>query len=287
MAFVPKKETGGRVDLVSGYTTKQVAELIGIKSDAVRHYVRRSLLHPARGERGEYRFSFQDVVLLRTAKGLIDAEVSIRKIYRSLLKLKSDLNQVQSLSSLKIFATGEVVLVQESDQLWEVESGQRQMEFDVEVPREEVAKIKAQDGLIKSPEALDTDEWYNVGLDLEEVDPERAPEAYRQAIKLDPRNADAHVNLGRLYQLDGQLKYAKRHYQMALDSRPEHQLANYNMGTIFDELDELTQASDYYERAPEVPDAHYNLARIKEIEGDEISAQRHMKEYQLLIDEEV
>jgi len=74
---------------------------------------------------------------------------------------------------------------------------------------------------------------------------------------------------------------------MALDSRPEHQLANYNMGTIFDELDELTQASDYYERAPEVPDAHYNLARIKEIEGDEISAQRHMKEYQLLIDEEV
>ena len=59
------------------------------------------------------------------------------------------------------------------------------------------------------------------------------------------------------------------------------------MGTILDELDELTQASDYYERSPEVPDAHYNLARIKEIEGDEISAQRHMKEYQLLIDEEV
>ena len=107
-----------------------------------------------------------------------------------------------------------------------------------------------------------------------------------QPIKLDPRNADAHVNLGRLYQLEGQLKYAKQHYQMALNSRPEHQLANYNMGTIFDELDELTQASDYYEKAPEVPDAHYNLARIKEIEGDELSAQRHMKEYQLLINNE-
>ena len=250
---------------MTGYTTKQVAELIGIKSDAVRHYVRRELLFPDRGERGEYRFSFQDVVLLRTAKGLIDAEVSIRKIYRSLLKLKTDLARVDSLSSLRIFANGEVVLVQESDQIWEVESGQRQMELDSEVPKEEVANIKAQDGLIKSPKELDTDEWYNVGLDLEEVDPERAPEAYREAIKLDPRNADAHVNLGRLYQLDGQLKYAKRHYQMALNSRPEHQLANYNMGTIFDELDELTQASDYYEKAPEVPDALYNLARISAI----------------------
>ncbi len=271
---------------MSGYTTKQVAELIGIKSDAVRHYVRRALLVPDRGERGEYRFSFQDVVLLRTAKGLIDAEVSIRKIYKSLLRLKGDLSQVESLSSLKIFANGEVILFQESDQIWEVESGQRQMGFDSEVAREEVANIKAQNGLIKSREELDTDEWYNVGLDLEEVDPGRAPEAYLEAIKLDPRNADAHVNLGRLYQLEGQLKYAKRHYQMALNSRPEHQLANYNMGTIFDELDELTQASDYYEKAPEVPDAHYNLARIKEIEGDELSAQRHMKEYQLLINNE-
>ena len=91
---------------MSGYTTKQVAELIGIKSDAVRHYVRRSLLFPDRGVKGEYRFSFQDVVLLRSAKGLIDAEVSITKIYRSQLKLKSDLSQVESLSWLKIFATG-------------------------------------------------------------------------------------------------------------------------------------------------------------------------------------
>lgn len=272
---------------MSGYTTKQVADLIGIKSDAVRHYVRRSLLAPSKGARGEYRFSFQDVVLLRTAKGLIDAEVSIRKIYRSLLKLKDDLKQVDSLSSLRIFANGEVVLIQESDRIWEVESGQAQMEFDVEVPSEEVANIKAQGLLVKSPEDLDTDEWYNVGLDLEEADPEKAPEAYRQAIKLDPKNADAHVNLGRLYQLDGQLKYAKRHYQMALNSRPEHQLANYNMGTIFDELDELAKASDYYQRAPQVPDAHYNLARIREIEGDEISAQRHMKEYETLLSSEV
>jgi tetratricopeptide (TPR) repeat protein len=93
--------------------------------------------------------------------------------------------------------------------------------------------------------------------------------------------------LGRLYQLDGQLKYAKRHYQLALKARPEHQLANYNMGTIFDELDELERASDFYQKAPEVPDAHYNLARILELDGDEISAQRHLRAYQSLLENEV
>ena len=33
-------------------------------------------------------------------------------------------------------------------------------------------------------DALDSDAWYNLGLDLEEIDPERAPEAYERAIEL-------------------------------------------------------------------------------------------------------
>ena len=48
----------------------------------------------------------------------------------------------------------------------------------------------------KALKDLDSDEWYNLGLDLEEMDPIQAPDAYREAIRLDPFNADAHVNLG-------------------------------------------------------------------------------------------
>ncbi|GIS19825.1 MAG: hypothetical protein CM15mP120_17410 [Pseudomonadota bacterium] len=47
-----------------GYSTKQVSELIGMKPDRVRHYVRRRLLKPARSTRGHYRFSFQDVEII-------------------------------------------------------------------------------------------------------------------------------------------------------------------------------------------------------------------------------
>jgi tetratricopeptide (TPR) repeat protein len=270
---------------MGGYSTREVADLIGMKPEQVRHYVRRSLVDPARGNRGEFRFNFQDVVLLRTAKSLLDSRVSARRTNQILLKLQSELKSVTSLAAVRIFADGNTVVVRQDNQLWEAESGQAQLDFSVQELADNVADL-ANRNLIEAREAdnLDSDEWYNLGLDLEEVDPDRAPEAYTRAIELDPKNADAHVNLGRLLQLKSDLKGAKRHYELALKVAGNHQLAYYNLGTIFDELEELDQAAEYYRRAPAVPDAHYNLARISELRGDEVSARRHMRNYRRLLD---
>ena len=87
-----------------------------------------------------------------------------------------------------------------------------------------------------------------------------------------------------MLQLKGNLKIAKRHYELALKAVTNHQLAFYNLGTVFDELDETDKAAEYYRRAPSVPDAHYNLARIFELNGDEVSALRHMRSYRQLLD---
>ena len=54
------------------YTTRQAAEAIGLAPQRIRRLVQRRLLAPRRGVGGEYRFSFQDLVLLRTAKGALD-----------------------------------------------------------------------------------------------------------------------------------------------------------------------------------------------------------------------
>lgn len=268
---------------VTGYSTREVAEIVKLNADQVRHYVRRGLIEPTRGERDEYRFSFQDVVMLRSAKGLLDAGVSVRKTFAVLVKLKRELQTVRSLTSMRIYADGSNVVVREEDQVWNPESGQTHLDFSVSEVAGEIATLTERNLLAaKELDDLDSDDWYNLGLDLEAVDPEKAPEAYARAIALDPRNADAHVNLGRLFQLKGDLKRAKRHYQLAVTAIPEHQLAHYNLGTVFDELDEVESALRFYLRAPNVPDAHYNLARIYEVRGDELASLRHMRLYRQL-----
>lgn len=274
---------------MSGYTTREVAELLEMNSDQVRHYVRRKLIEPTRGERGEFRFSFQDVVLLRTAKGLLNAKVSTRKAYSALVKLKQEMSQAKSLSAVRIYANGPNVVIRDDNHVWEVETGQAALDFAMQEVADNIeglAEPKITDLTdLTDASDLDTDEWYNLGLDLEEVDADKAPDAYKQAIRLDPKNADAHVNLGRLFQLQGNLRNAKRHYELALTARPGHQLAYYNLGTVFDELDEIEKAAEYYEKAPAIPDAQYNLARICELNGDEVSALRHMRQYRDLVDD--
>ena len=114
---------------MSGYSTREVADLLGMKPDQVRHYVRRDLCTPHRGDRGEYRFTFQDVVLLRTAKSLLDADVTTRRAYRVLLKLKNELSHAGPLSSMRIFADGNNVVVRDDNRVWDVETGQGKFMF--------------------------------------------------------------------------------------------------------------------------------------------------------------
>ncbi len=272
---------------MSGYATRDVSDLIGLTPDQVRHYAHRGLLRPSRGKGGEYRFSFQDVVLLRTAKGLLDARVSARKAYKVLLKLKSELDTVKTLTSLRIYAEGSNVVVREENTLWNAETGQGHLDFSVKGLADNVAALAERNfASAEALDELDSDDWYNLGLDLEEVDPERAPEAYQRAIALDATNADAYVNLGRLMQLRGNIKQAKKCYERAIVESRDHPLANYNLGTLFDELEELDMAVEYYRRADAVPDAHFNLARIFELKGDELASLRHMRRYRALLSSE-
>lgn len=278
---------------LSGYSTAEVADLVGLKATQVRHYVRRDLLQPLRGVRGEFRFSFQDVVMLRSAKELLDARIPARRTNRILLDLKqrsSGSSRPLSALRLQIDGEGKRVLVREDNVSWDVESGQGSLAF-AESPvvaandTNNVTPL-GQPGLVSVRELdqLSSDDWYNLALDLEEVDPQRAPEAYRRALEANPRNADAEVNLGRLYQLRGNQKLARKHYKAALSIAPDHPLANYNMGTIFDELDQFDTAVEFYLKAGSIPDAHYNLARLYEVRGDELAGLRHMREYRRLID---
>jgi tetratricopeptide (TPR) repeat protein len=280
---------------MTGYATKNVADLIGFTPSQLRHYVRRGLVQPVRDQRGEYRFSFQDVVLLRTAKQLADEHIPMRRAMRILLKLKHE-RHGPALSGMRIFAEGTQVMVRRARSIWDAETGQAMLDFNTDRTTQEqsagsnvsrlanVAVLPGAEIEAHEDTGMDSDDWYNLGLDLEETAIDRAPEAYLKAIRLDPSNVDAYVNLGRLLQLRGNLRQAKRYYQQALERVPDHQLALYNLGTLYDELDELELAIGYYKRAVSIADAHYNLARIHELRGDGLAAHRYLRSYQRMLE---
>jgi len=268
-----------------GYSTRSMAEFIGMSPNCVRRYVRRGLLEPVRDDRGHFNFEFQDLVLMRTAKRLLDAEVSSQKTLRLMLKIKSDNAAARKLASVRIITNGKSVLVKSHEAFWNVDTGQGVLDFDSRSSHFAITSLHGPDLFeLLEQEDLDSDDWYNLGLDLEDMDVERAPEAYQRAIQVDSDNVDAHVNLGRLKQIDGYFEAAKSHYLDALSLYKEHQLANYNMGTLCDELDQMEAASRYYAISDQVPDAHFNLARIFELKGDELSARRHIHAYNRLLE---
>src|SRR5439155_17589189 len=55
----------------SGYPARDVARLLGLTLSQITGLVRAGCLEPQRGPRRELRFSFRDLVLLRTSKDLI------------------------------------------------------------------------------------------------------------------------------------------------------------------------------------------------------------------------
>jgi tetratricopeptide (TPR) repeat protein len=273
---------------VKGYTTRDVASLLGLTEGQIRSYARAGFFTPARGPRNEYRFDFQDLVLLRTAAALVRARVPSRKIARALASLREQLPQGRSLTELRITAAGEDVVVSDGGAPWDPQSGQFHLDFHVSELATQVAPF-ARDAAARAVEERQertADEWYSFAMELEAVSPLEAAQAYERAIALQPTHADARVNLGRLLHEAGHLSEAESQYRAALDAA-ENPYAAYNLGLLLEDRGETIEAIRVYERAvaadPGFADAHYNLARLCESTGDARSAIRHFNAYRMLL----
>ena len=273
---------------MSGYSTRDVADLLGISTTQVRSFVRAGLSSLDQGK-GRYRFSFEDIVLLRAAKELIEAHISPRKVWSALKRLRDQLPSGKSLSSVKIVAQGDQIVVKENASTWYPDSGQFSFSFAVEEVASQVAPlVRKAAKTAHSKQNLSSDDWYELGLDLELISATTdAKIAYRLAIELDRSNADAHINFGRLLQMDGNTTDAERHYREALEATPENATAIFNLGTVLEDQGRPTEAIEAYTTAisfvPEFADAHYNLAQLYEKRGDGAIALQHFSRYRSLI----
>jgi tetratricopeptide (TPR) repeat protein len=236
---------------VHPYGLREVQKLLRLPRSTIRALVDAGFVSPARGPRNAWRFSFQDLIVLRTAQALAAAKVPARRIARSMKELRRRLPQSMPLSGLSIAAEADRVVVREGSGRWQADSGQYLLAF----------------------EGSPADGSLTV---LERPTPNAEP----------PAEPDTYIERAGALQQAGQLADAERTYLEGLEACGEDAVLLYNLGVVLEDLERKSDALAMYERAlsadPVFADCHYNLALLYEGLGKPQQAIRHMAQYRRL-----
>jgi tetratricopeptide (TPR) repeat protein len=271
-----------RATHASGYSLRHTARLIGVSEAQVRQFVRDGFVDPQRGSGREVQFSFQDLVLLRTATELL-GRLSPRKVRRSLQRLKAQLPEGRGLSAVRISAEGDRVVVHDGAAKWNPDSGQTLLDFAAsDTVIDLTAMFQRSAGT-----PTDAEDWYERGCELEATSVGEARAAYEEALALDAAHPDAHVNLGRILHECGEVEAAEAHYREAVEAAPTHVTALYDLGVSLQDQGRMEEAGAAYRAALDLDggyaDAHFNLVLLYEELGRLQEALRHLQDYRRLI----
>jgi tetratricopeptide (TPR) repeat protein len=274
---------------MTDYRTADVARVLGVSPPRVRAMVRAGWCHPGRDGRA-YTFEFQDLILLRTANGLLRSRVPARRVKRALSELQRQLPADRSLSGVRIYADARNVVVRDGDAVWQPASGQLLLDFGIDdlARHSAVVRVARRAAAVQSAAAPadSAADWFERALGLEDDDPEAARAAYERALALDPDLGDAYVNLGRLAHQADDPATAARCYHEALRRDAHDPVTHYNLALALEDLDKREPAILHYQRAvalnPRFADAHYNLGQILQRCGRRAEAMRHLMRYRAL-----
>lgn len=225
--------------------------------------------------------------MLRAAKALVDAEIDGKRMWRALRALRDQLPTDRPLSSVRVMADGDRVIVRERNRSWDPETGQTLMEFPVDDLSKKVAPLVLESAALTKTKASTGDEWFELGLEFDQVGArDDACAAYREALSIDPGHVNARINLGRLLHNDRAYRQAEELYREALKIDPGSSIAAFNLGVVLEDQGALQEAMETYRHAltvdPTIPDMHYNIARLYEHQGDQQSAQHHFSRFRAL-----
>jgi tetratricopeptide (TPR) repeat protein len=273
-----------RDPLADLYSRREVARLFGLTEGRLRYWERTGFLEPSAGEGARRQYTFQDLIGVRAAKGLLDRGVPLKEVRRSVEALRSTLPKcVRPLTELRVTADGQTMLVQDEAGVYEPRTGQRVLDFRVDTLKEDVVRVLR--GKPRPEDQATAYELYLEGcrLDEDEATYDRAEEAYEKAVALDPSLSNALTNLGNLCYRRGQVERAQRYYERALKVDADQPEAYYNLGFLHLERAEPAAAAERFreaiDRDPGFADAHFNLAMAYEEMGEHPSARAHWETY--------
>src|SRR6476659_6685888 len=173
------------------YGVRDVQKLLRLPRSTIRALISAGFVTPTRGPRRAWLFSFQDLIVLRTAQALVDANVPRRRITRSMRELRRHLPETMPMSGLSISAVADQVVVRERGTRWQAESGQYLLEFGGD-PSDGSLSVVERSSAYEAP--IGAQAWFDRGAALERADPMASMRAYQQAITVEPAFADAYIN---------------------------------------------------------------------------------------------
>jgi tetratricopeptide (TPR) repeat protein len=263
------------------YGVREVERLLGLPSSTLRTLIAAGFVTPARGARNALRFSFQDLIVLRTAQALVAAKVPNRRITKSMKELRRNLPASMPLSGLRIGADADRVIVKEGGARWQAESGQYLLEFGGDPSAGSLQVIERE-----APAPPASVDWFAKGLALERTDRAGALAAYEKAIAADPSHLDARVNRALLLHEARRFAEAQRAYGDAVDACGPDPVLLFNYAVLLEDMGRKPDAMRAYESAlkidPSMADGYYNLALLCEELGKPQDAIRYMSQYRRL-----
>jgi tetratricopeptide (TPR) repeat protein len=262
--------------MTAAYSPSDLRRILHVTDAELRTYLRAASL-PVFTVKQPQSYSFQHLVILRTAIGLGEAGISARRIRKVLASLQRQLGDSRSMSSVKVYASGTGVIVWDGTNRWQPDSGQFVLNFEAHASAKPARlKPRGQIGMSQRESAL---MWWNRGVELQEHSQEAAQRAYEEAVRLEPSLIEAHINLGRLYHDAGRLKEAEASYRRAIRYRPELATAYFNLGVVLEDRGRDSAAITAYEQAlqrdPRLKPAHCHLGELYERHGRLTDALRH------------
>jgi tetratricopeptide (TPR) repeat protein len=267
---------------VHDYGVREAAKLLRLQPSTIRALIEAGFVAPARGPRNAWRFSFQDLIVLRTAQALASAKVPARRITRSMKELRRHLPPAMPLSGLSIGADADRVIVKEGSRRWRVDSGQYLLAFEGN-PADGSLSVLERPKARREPLAHD---WFERAIALEAYDAAAAIAAYERVLAADSSMVEAYINLGRLLHHVGRLEEAERLYGDGIKACGENPKLLYNFGVLLEDMERKAQAAQAYEAAlrgdPRLADCCYNLALLCEALGKPREAIRYMAQYRRL-----
>ncbi|MEX3984298.1 tetratricopeptide repeat protein [Paraburkholderia sp. EG287A] len=256
-----------------GYSLRELQSLLGVSRRVLTGLIDAGFVSPARGRRNELRFSFQDVVLLRTAFQLQSARIPSRRILHALRRIRQDVPEAASLSGVRITAVGDSVAVKDRGARWrDASSGQLLLDFGDSLPPGDVTAMHSAPASIRSRRQQAAD-WYALAEQLQETDVMGAEKAYRKALSIAPEPYYfAYANLGALLSRDdARCSEALAVFEEALSHFEDAELLHYNRGVLLEGMNRVEEAAESYRRCitlnPHNEDAICNHALILDEQG--------------------